>query len=64
MVKIKLKRNIEDPEMISILDDHDRLFAVCHGDLLSYEHGILLDEGYVIVLNIPEASELEKNENK
>jgi len=64
MIKIKIKRSIEDPDMLSILDEQDVLFAVCHGDLLSYEHGMLLDEGYVIVLNIPEISELEKNENK
>jgi len=62
MDKIIIKRNSEDPEMLSILDGQGRLFAVCHGDLLSYEHGVMLDEGYCMELGIPKASEIEKGE--
>jgi len=62
--KIVIKRNSEDSEMISICDDHGHLFAVCHIDLLSYKHNVMLDDGYCIELKIPKASELEKDENE
>ena len=64
MRKLILKRNSEDSEMISICDGHGHLFAVCHIDLLSYEHNVMLDDGYCMELGIPEASEIEKDETQ
>jgi len=62
--RIVIKRNSEDSEMLSILDGQGRLFAVCHGDLLSYAHNVMLDDGYCMELEIPKASEIEKNETQ